>query len=140
MEQEAKRKHYEERFGIDLPDVVLEPIWFGRRPDSRAEGYKGIVNQKDNHLFNVSSDIYQVIPYENVLELLDEVIERSPEFGKADWYIKLMANSGKMKVDIIFPEIKFPINGDEINPRMSVMSSYDLGWKYSATFGAFQIL
>lgn len=136
----AKREHYEQRFGIDLPDVVLEPIWFGRRPDSRADGYKGIINQKDGNLFNISSDIYQVIPYENILELMDEAVNRSPEFGKAVWEIKLINQGSKIKIDVRFPEIEFPINGDIINPRMSIMSSYDLGWKYSGRFGAFQLV
>jgi hypothetical protein len=137
---EEKRKHYEEKFGIDLPDVALEPVWFGRRPNSKAEGFKGIVNQKNGTLFNISSDMYQIVPYENILELLEEVVEKSPEYGKATWDVKLLQEGAKIKIDVIFKEVSNQINGDSINPRMSIMSSYDLAWKYSGRFGAFQVV
>ncbi len=126
---------------ITFPDVVLEPLWWGRRPENRAHGRFAIVDQNNDQVFNVCTDAYKPIYHEQVIKLAEDAAQALPEFGKAEVSIKVLANGGKLKVEVKFPEVDYEIKpGDVVNPKMDIMSSYDLGWKYSGMFGAYRLV
>jgi hypothetical protein len=129
--------------GIDFPEVVLEPLWFGRRPDVKIEGRFAIVNQKTNDVFNVCTDLYQPISHEEIIFLTEQAAANHPEYGKPVMSVDLFADGGKLKVQAKFPDVRYNIGSnvdDYVNPTIDVFSSYDLGWKYGGRFGAYRLV
>lgn len=138
------REDVASRYGLDFPDVVLEPIWFGRRPANahRVDGRYAIVNQKTKTAFNVCTDAYQIVYHEEIIYNVEQSMAKLPEYGKPEIKVHLLADGGKLRIAVKFPEVQYDINpkvGDIINPSVDIFSSYDLGWKYGGSFGAFRL-
>ena len=126
---------------VVFPDVVLEPLWWGRRPENRAHGRFAIVDQNTDSVFNVCTDAYKPIYHEEVIKLAEDAAHALPEFGSPQISFKILAGGGKLKVNVRFPEVDYEIKpGDVVNPQMDIMSSYDLGWKYGGMFGAYRLV
>lgn len=137
----AIREEIAERYNMVFPDVVLEPLWWGRRPENRCEGRFAIVDQNTDAVFNVCTDMYQPIYHELVIKDVEDVAASMQEFGKPEITVKLLADGGKLKVNVKFPEVEHEIKtGDKINPQADIFSSYDLGWKYGMKFGAYRLV
>jgi len=137
----AIREDVAKRYNTVFPAVVLEPLWWGRRPDNRAEGRFAIVDQNNNYLFNVCTEIYKPVYHELVIWQVEQAALAVPEFGPPVIQFNLLANGGKIKVNARFPEVEHEIStGDIVNPTSDIFSSYDLGWKYKAMFGAYRLV
>ncbi len=141
MEEKARvavRERYED---LVFPDISLEPVWYGKRPDTKVDGAFAIVDQNEGTFFNFCSDQYQVVPYEDVISLIEEVTSDLPEFGKPTIVPHIFADGGKMKVKATFQDIEYEIKkGDIVNPKIEVYTSYDLGWKLRSLFGAYRLV
>ena len=139
------RKDVAERYPkITFPNVVLEPLWWGRRPPTnRVTDRFAIVDQTTDVVYNVCTDAYKPIFHEEVIHLVEQATAKTPEYGKPEITVNLLQDGGKLRVTAKFPEVQFDINpkvGDIINPTIYVASSYDLGWKYGGKFGAFRLV
>lgn len=135
------RAEISERYNMTFPDVVLEPLWWGRRPVNKAEGRFAIVDQNNDTVFNVCTEIYQPVYHELVIKNVEEAAALVPEYGKPEIKISLLADGGKMKVNVMFPEVDVEIKkGDILHPNADVKTSYDLGWKYAMEFGAYRLV
>lgn len=137
------RAEIAERYNMEFPDVVLEPLWWGRRPTNRVENRFAINDQRTGQTFNICTDAYKPVYHEEVIKLVEEAAARLPEFGKPTIKVQMLADGGKLRVEAKFEEVKFDINpkvGDLVNPTIDVFSSYDLGWKYGGSFGAFRLV
>jgi hypothetical protein len=144
-----KRAWVHEKF----PDVedwatpVLEPMWWGRRVDAAMpiDDKKVIVDgskpPNESPIYGIVSNMYGLRSHEEMIHGLMEVCTELPEFGNPDPKVVLLDEGGKMRIDIIFPEVEHEIRqGDFINPRISAFNSYDLGWKARGHFGAFRLV
>jgi hypothetical protein len=126
---------------LTFPDVQLEPLWWGRRPTERIAGRHAIVDQNTDMVYNVCTDLYQPVPHEVVIDLVEQAALSMPEFGKPTFKVELLQAGAKLKVEALFKEIDYEIRkGDTINPKIDVFSSYDLGWKFGGRFGAFRLV
>lgn len=137
------RERIQEKYSnINFPDPVLEPLWRGKRPETRVQGRYAIVDQKTDTDYNVCSDLYQIIYHEQVIDIVEKAVVQMPQFGKHNICIDLLGDEGsKLKVKAVFTDIKYEISkGDFINPKIEVRSSYDLGWKYGGSFGAYRLI
>lgn len=135
------RAEIAERYATIFPDVVLEPLWWGRRPENRAAGRFAIVDQNNDYLFNVCTEIYKPVYHELVIHQVEQAAAALPEFGTPVIKFNLLANGGKIKVNVRFPEVELQLKPDDImNPSADIFSSYDLGWKYKAMFGAYRLV
>jgi hypothetical protein len=135
------RAEIAERYNMVFPDVVLEPLWWGRRPVNKAEGRFAIVDQNTDTVFNVCTELYQPVYHEMVIKNVEEAAALCPEYGAPKISVKLMADGGKMKVNVEFPEVDIEIKkGDILHPNSDVRTSYDLGWKYAMDFGAYRLV
>lgn len=144
-ETQAIRKDVAERYREKFPNIVLEPLWYGRRPNekTRVEGKHAILDQNTGTVFNVCSDLYKPVFHEEVVHLVEEAARKLPEFGKPTIKIQQLADGGKLRVEAKFEEVAYDINpkvGDFVNPTINVFSSYDLGWKYGGRFGAYRLI
>lgn len=136
-------KDVESRYDMDWPDVVLEPLWYGRRPTNRVPERFAIVDQNTGHCYNVCTDAYQPIRHQEVIHLVEQAAKELPEYGKPVFKVQMLHEGGKLNIEVKFPEVEFDINpkvGDIVNPTINVKSSYDLGWKYSGQFGAYRLV
>lgn len=139
------RQEVAERYNLQFPDVVLEPVWWGRRPTNRADDRFAIVDQREGHLFNICTGIYKPVYHEELIYMVEEASNKLPEFGKPTINVQLLADGGKLRVEVKFTEVEYDINpnrpgGDIVNPTIDVFSSYDLGWKYGGQFGAYRLI
>lgn len=139
MEQ---RKEVQERYpNLKFPDPVLEPMWWGKRPTTRIDGKKAIVDQSADNVFGICSDLYQIIPYEDIISMVETTVKNLPEFGKIEINPVIIHNGEKMLIKAKFVETEYEIKkGDIVNPQIVIRSSYDLGWKLVAAFGAFRLV
>lgn len=135
------RAEIAERYNMTFPDVVLEPIWWGRRPTNKVQDRFAIVDQNTDTVFNVCTDAYKPVYHELVIKNLEDAANALPEFGKPEIKISLLADGAKLKVNLMYPEVDYMIkSGDIFHPNADVKSSYDLGWKYTLDFGAYRLV
>ena len=128
---------------IQFPDPVLEPIWYGRRPTNRIPDKQAIVDQVDpenKKVFAVCSKQYKVVHYEDLIGMVSDVVGKLTAYGEIQICPRVLADGGKMQINLKFPDAKHIIaKGDGIIPKLSINSSYDLGWRLSGMFGAFRL-
>jgi hypothetical protein len=130
-----------DRYKLDFPDPVLEPVWWGRRPTNRIDDRFAIVDQKTDNVFNICSDIYKPVYHEEIISIVEETAATLPEFGESKIKVSLLANGAKLRVHVVFPEVIHEIKlNDVVNPTIDVFSSYDLGWKLGGKFGAYRLV
>lgn len=126
---------------LQFPDPVLEPIWYGKRPTTRIDGSKAIVDQNTETVFGICSDLYQVIHYEDIVRMVEKTVTELPEFGKITVTPKMIKDGAKMSIIAKFEDVQYEIRkGDAVNPQITIRTSYDLGWKLSGMFGAFRLV
>lgn len=137
----AIKQEIAERYNMSFPEVSIEPLWWGRRPDNRVDGRFAIVDQNTDLVYNVCTDMYKPVHHEVVIKLVEDAASHLPEFGTPVIKPQLLADGGKLRVNVSFPEVQLEVKvGDLINPFMDVFSSYDLGWKYGGRFGANRLI
>jgi hypothetical protein len=137
----AERLEIRDRYPkVAFPDPVLEPIWYGRRPDTLVDGKKAIVNQATKGVFAVCSDQYKVLHYEDVIGMVEGVVKEIKGYGKIDICPTMLADGGRMKLGLKFPECQHLVRKkDAVIPKIEVFTSYDLRYKLMGRFGAFQL-
>lgn len=137
----AIRQEISEKYNMIFPDISLEPTWWGRRPTNRIDGKYAIVDQETNMVYAICTDLYKPVHHEVVIKLVEDAASHLPEFGTPVIKPQLLADGGKLRVNVSFPEVQLEVKvGDLINPFMDVFSSYDLGWKYGGRFGANRLI
>lgn len=137
-----QRKEIQERYSnLKFPDPVLEPIWYGKRPTNRVNGKKAIVDQSEDNVFGICSDLYQIIHYEDIIKMVETTVKNLPEFGEIEILPQMIGNGEKMLIKAKFIGTEYEIKkGDVVNPQIAIRTSYDLGWKLVAMFGAFRLV
>ena len=104
-------------------------------------GYKALVNPDTEWTYGILSEKYQLIKHEDVIEMVEKAIKKSPEYGHFERDITFLSGEAKMKASYVFPEITVPVGrGDLINPKIDVFNSYDGGWRFNLLFGAFRLV
>lgn len=140
---QAIRAEVHEKFpNVDFPEPSLQPLFFGRRDKRQYGGKSAIVDIKTDIPFSIVSDQYQLIYYEETVKMLEDIADELMEdFGPHETTIHLPYDKGRMRVELVFPEMEYEIKkGDHINPKMDVFRSYDLRWQYGGRFGAYRII
>ena len=139
---DTERKEIQAKYpNLEFPDPVTEPIWYGKRPTTRIDGSKAIVDQKTDSVFGICSDLYQVIHYEDIVRMVEKTVANLPEFGKIEVVPTIIQEGRKMKIKATMTEVEYEIRkGDVVNPMITIRTSYDLGWKLSGIFGALRLI
>jgi len=108
-----------------------------------VKGYKALKNAKTDEVFSVVTDRYNLIPYEASLSLTEDALRQHPEFGTPEREIHLLGDphGSKVRIHYTFPEIPFDIgSGDIVHPTLDIHSSYDTGWSWWMTGGAYRLV
>lgn len=128
---------------MNFPAVKQQPVYLTRlnRPDSKIDGYKAIVNPDTGNIFGVVSEDYILTPHEQMLETINDVVVKMPEYGKPSENIKLYDNGAKMRATYVFDEVEITVGkSDRLHPQFEVFNSYDSGWARKIFFGAFRLV
>ena len=128
---------------IDWPTPIEDCVWVGRRDKVFLEDHKAIRDAQSGAVYAITSNKYNLVRHEEVIQIMYEALNR-PEmaiYGKPEVEIMILADGGKMKAKVKFPEVTYEIRKqDFINPTINWMNSYDLGWKVRQLFGAFRLV
>lgn len=133
--QEIREKYS----SVPFPEPTLEPMWFGRREKSLMADKYAIVDQNTGNPLGTCSDKYQLVRYEDVLIMVEDVVE---SLGLKDAQIipKIFSSGGKMSVSLRVPASQTEItSGDAVIPKIEIQTSYDLSWVMQILFGMFQL-
>ena len=122
-----------------FPNPIKRDIFdFHARP---IEGYQEILDANNGNTFKVLSDRYSITRHEEMLEIVEEAITASPEYGKPVKEIQTFDGGAKMRSSYIFSEVEITIgDSDKLNPRIDIFNSYDGGWSRKIFFGAFRLI
>lgn len=122
---------------VYFPNPILEPVWFGKRPNTRVEGTRAIVDQNTGTMYAMCSDQYKIVRYEEIIKMVEVASLSFPEFGKPNIIPVVLQGGAKIVVHCKFPDIKYEIKvGDLIAPYFSLKSSLDLAWKMIESYSA----
>jgi hypothetical protein len=144
----AERKDVRDRYPKTyFPSPVLEPVWAGRRELRRIPDKFAIVDQcrpgpldASNQVFGICSDQYKIVPFEDVVHMVENSVGKLTEYGKVQICPHTYLDGARLNIGIKFPEMKHEIRKlDSIIPKVEVFSSYDLSTKLMGRFGAFQL-
>jgi hypothetical protein len=143
QERAEMRKKYPH---VRFPNPIMEPLWFGRRPEGRVEGKWAIVDQDpaDDHtrgVIAICSSDYKIVFYEDLIQMTEVVLDNfSGEYGKVDICPSIYSDGGRMNIRLKFPDMKEEIRkGDVIIPKIEIGTSLDLSTKLNGRFGLFQL-
>jgi len=105
---------------------------------------KVIINEENQEVheepFAIVTEEYTITTHESMLQLIDDVVAGMPEYGTPTKSIETFDRGGKMKAEIIFPEVEVMVAGDILHPRISAFNSYDTYWKRRIEEGAFRVV
>jgi hypothetical protein len=136
-----ERSKVRERYPqVVFPDPALEPVFWGRRTMELIPDRKAVVDLNSGNVFAVCSDRYKVVHYEDIIHMVEGVIPNLKRHGEIRLHPTIFSDGGKMKLTMHFPNAKTEIaKGDSIHPKVEVFSSYDLSYRLTGRFGAFQL-
>lgn len=139
MDKELREEIRAKYPNVTFPTPVLEPLWYGRRPDTLVQNKYLIIDRDSGTQYAICSDDYGLLEHEEVVNIVEKATHSFPEYGKPSIEVKALKSGGRLIATIQFPEVQFEIaKNDFVNPQIEVFSSYDLGWKYGGRFGAFR--
>lgn len=148
--QRAIMKDVRDQFpNIVFPEVYLDNVWRGVTQDTLVQTANRrivVVQYEDKdgpaeYEAAVVSDEYQLIPPEVSIHHFMKAVEKSPEFGKPKYNIRLLGYGEKLIVEAKFPEFNFEIPGfgkkvgDMISAKAILHHSVDTSWEHSFRFG-----
>jgi len=126
---------------VYFPRPVLEPLWYGRRSDHRVPTMKALVDQNNGHVFNVVSDQYKVVHYEDLVGIIGDITSRITNYGEIQLVPSTLRSGATFKLQLRFPGVQKSIRKlDNIVPKIDVLSSIDLSKSLIGRFGAFRLI
>lgn len=108
-----------------------------------SKNHRAIIDVETGGLFGIQSDQYRLVRHEEGLVLMDEAIQKNPEFGQPEYNVDLYEGGRRAKVTARFPEVEFPVTnepGDITNPTLEYFNSYDGGWSERVILGAYRLV
>jgi len=143
FEQPVERR---EEVRAQYPDVyfprpMLEPLWYGRRPNHRVPETKALIDANNGHVFSIVSDQYKVVNYEDLVVMVSDITKGITDYGQIKLVPTTFKDGAKFKLQLQFPEAQKSIRKlDNIMPKIDVLSSIDLSRSLTGRFGAFRLI
>jgi uncharacterized protein DUF932 len=125
-----------------FPDVVERPVMWGYDSNThQADRYKAIVDPKTGKLFSIVSRDYRLIRHEAAIEQVENAIAETHGLGRHRISTEFYNGGGRMRRKYVFTEISVEIqDGDEVNPEIQLLNSYDTAWPFIVILGAFRLI
>lgn len=121
------------------------PINYGNNSYSGfgdVKDFKAIVNPETEEIISVVGGGYQLVQNADIFPQYDEAIFMSDlNTSGMTRRVYTSHNGGRTKLEYRFPEHRVAIReGDEIDLTLTVLNSYDTGWRFRSILGAFRLL
>ena len=135
---QASQKTYHHGEDPVFPNVVSEPLYYGKRTPTHFEGYRALVDQNDGEVVSVVSESYQMVRHEDILIKAEKAFSYlGLEFDRT---ITLIKDGAKMVAKYVIPSIEVALApGDIIYPTVIIKNSYDLSWVASLIGGVYRL-
>ena len=139
---EEKRLEVRKQFpDVYFPMPILEPLWYGRRPNNRVPETMAIIDQTNGKVLSIVSNQYKLVRYEDVVVMVNDITSKIDGYGKIELVPRSFAEGARFKIQLKFPEMQKSVNKlDNIIPKLDVFTSLDFKYKLMGRFGAFRLL
>jgi hypothetical protein len=127
---------------LPFPQVAEQPVRWGKEGGlQRAKDHKAIVDLRTGKVFSIVSKDYRLIPHEEAIEKIEEVIHRNPAMVGYQVTTEFYNEGGRMRRKYRFPGITIQIReGDIVNMEFHLFNSYDLSWPFIVILGAYRLI
>ena len=132
---------------IKFPHITEKKLYYkgheeGLERMSKITDIRALINPDKGNIYSVVSNRYQMIPYKTTLEMVEEAIQTTPEFGNYQRSVRFTKDGGRMVAKYRFIDHMIPIgsNKDMVNPEIHVRRSYDTTWGFVLLLGAFMLV
>lgn len=135
---QASQKTYHHGEDPVFPNVVSEPLYYGKRDPLHFEGYRALVDQNDGEVISVVSENYQMVRHQDILGKAEKALAHlGLEFDRS---VTLIKDGAKMVAKYIIPSIEAVLApGDIVHPTIIIKNSYDLSWVASLNGGVYRL-
>jgi len=131
---------------VRLP-VELDSSFLDRKGLGSLKGktdlsyYQALVNPENGHAYNMVTDMYNLLPYPDVIDSVENALRKHPEFGTSKRSIMLHPDGDRMHVNYRFPSCTENIGiGDPVEFQIGVWTSYDSSWPFRIDGGAYRLI
>lgn len=128
----------------NFPQVTREKLDLSQGAVVDANGldyWQALVNPATGHVYNVVTDIYNLIPYEESIDVVESALRKHPELGDAKREIMLHTDGDRMHVNYRFPNCTEDIGiGDPVEFQIGLWTSYDNSWPLVVDGGAYRLI
>lgn len=132
---------------VSLPDPTLRHITHCLRdtPPEPIEGFRAIVDLRDNTTFNICKAGYKAVHYQEIVEMMDVIALRYYDtWGPVDKKLSLDRRNGRrVHIKYSFTEALMEIgngSGDKMVPSIEAISSLDLSLIMRIFVGAIRLV
>jgi len=126
---------------VYFPKPMLEPLWYGRRPNHRVPKTRALIDANNGNVFTIVSDQYKVVNYEDLVVMVSDITKNITDYGQIKLVPTSFKEGAKFKLQLKFPEMQKSIRKlDNIVPKIDILSSIDLSRKLTGRFGAFRLI
>ncbi len=138
--EEIKREVRSAYPAIDFPEVILEPIFYGRFNKEIIDNRRLVLDVNTGAQFDIVSEQYDLIPHEVAVHNMLKAIPT--EFGKPNLQFHLWNNGARFRVEATFPDVdQYEIKpGDPVEPKIIQTNSVDRSTHYGLEFGAKELI
>lgn len=127
--------------GLVFPDVAMRRIGHIVRNVKVIPDYRAVVDRNTDRTFSIVKTGYNLIPHQQVIEQMDNLCAKFPEYGTPTREIWLESWGGRMKTKWTFSEVDFEIKpGDIVHPTLETLCSYDTTLAQSVVVGGMRLV
>jgi Domain of unknown function (DUF932)/Protein-tyrosine phosphatase len=142
MNTDTFRKRHVNGFDeISFPEVIEQPVAWGKTRFKAAPGFKAIVDLKTDKVFSIVSKDYKLIRHEDAIHQVESALGKIPELGRFEIANEFYNSGGRMRRKYRLYDVSVEIaKGDYVNPEIHLYNSYDRSWPFFVTVGAFRLV
>jgi hypothetical protein len=124
---------------VTFPNVVSEPLYFGKRTPTHFEGWRALVDQEDGEVISIVSEAYRMVRHENIINATEDALQKAG--FQFDRKLTLIKEGAKMVAEYTLPDIEVVVApNDIIHPTLIIKNSYDLSWVASILGGIYRLV
>lgn len=131
---------------IIFPDVCKRRIAQVVRNITPIPGYRAVNDRNTGRTFAIVKNGYELVPHEEVIQGMDDMCTKFPEYGTPKREIWLTNYGGRMKARWTFTDVDFAIGTlsdgtpDTVHPTLETMCSYDTTLAHRTLVGGFRLV
>ena len=129
-----------------FPNITLRKVGHLVRNIKAIPNYRAVVDIDTDTTFAIVKAGYKLIPHEEIISKLGEIVAEFPEYGEPYREVWLDNHGGRMKTRWTFREVDFEIGKlpdgkpDTVHPTIETFCSYDTSLAQRIIVGGFRLV